>query len=240
MPTASHRCSSRRRCGSSVLPALLTSVAMLTPLLCRIRWAERALDPTNAFRTLVPAGPRRGSSVRRSHTAPCRAPLQTCIPTPRTERHTPVPRGDLRSISPSVPTFHGSRPPASKGASNGRWTGHPSSPSIRNYASHLSGESTEPGLRRGRMRTAMRVLVPGSLSNSSSASRACPLAHAPRVHVGERFGAGTRRPLRSTNQSDRRDLRVPCPRTPRLWDSGAIDAARRPDPLYGVLGANDV
>src|SRR4029453_4203966 len=47
---------------------LLTSVAMLTPLLCRIRWAERALDLTNAFRTLVPAGARRGSSVRRGHT----------------------------------------------------------------------------------------------------------------------------------------------------------------------------
>src|SRR5215204_1954975 len=41
MPTASHRCSSRRRCGPSALPALLTSVAMLTPLLCRIWWAER-------------------------------------------------------------------------------------------------------------------------------------------------------------------------------------------------------
>jgi hypothetical protein len=46
IPTASHRCSSRRRCGPSALPALLTSVAMLTPLLCRIRRAERTLDPT--------------------------------------------------------------------------------------------------------------------------------------------------------------------------------------------------
>src|SRR5829696_10347180 len=46
IPTASHRCSSRRRCGPSALPALLTSVAMLTPLLCRIWWAERPLDPT--------------------------------------------------------------------------------------------------------------------------------------------------------------------------------------------------
>ena len=199
-------------------------------------------DTTNAsgVRTLVPAGAWRGSSARGGHTARAssRAPLQTCIPTPRTERHTPVPAryAQYLTFRPHIPRV----PAASKGASNGRWTGHPSSPSIRNYASDLRGESTEPGLRRGRMRTAMRVPVPGSLSNSSSASRACPLAHAPRVHAGERFGAGTRRPLRSTNQSDRRDLRVPFPRTPRLWDSGAIDAARQPEPLYGVLGANDV
>ena len=121
----------------------------------------------------------------------------------------------MRSISPSVPTFHGFRPPASKGASNGRWTGHPTSPSIGNEGSDLRGESTKPGLQRGRMRTAMRIPVPGSNSNSSSASRACPLGHASRVHAGERFGAGTRRPFRSTNRCDRRDLHVPCPGTPR-------------------------
>jgi hypothetical protein len=121
----------------------------------------------------------------------------------------------MRSISPSVSTFHGFRPPASKGASNGRWTGHPTSPSIGNEGSDLRGESTKPGLQRGRMRTAMRIPVPGSNSNSSSASRACPLRHASRVHAGERFGAGTRRPLRSTNRCDRRDIYVPCPGTPR-------------------------
>jgi hypothetical protein len=121
----------------------------------------------------------------------------------------------MRSISPSVPTFHGFRPPASKGASNGRWTGHPTSPSIGNEGSDLRGESTKPGLQRGRMRTAMRIPVPGSNSNSSSASRACPLGHASRVHAGERFEAGTRRPLRSTNRCDRRDIHVSCPGTPR-------------------------
>jgi hypothetical protein len=25
-----------------------------------------------------------------------------------------------------------------------------------------------------------------------------------------------------------------------IWDSSAIDAAQQPEPLYGVLGANDV
>jgi hypothetical protein len=54
-------------------------------------------DTTNAsgVRTPVPAGAWRGSSAHRGHTArtSCRAPLQTCIPTPRTERHTPVSRG---------------------------------------------------------------------------------------------------------------------------------------------------
>src|SRR5215211_8563207 len=71
----------------------------------------------SGVRTLVPAGAWRASSVRGGHTtrASFRAPLQTCIPTPRTERHTPVPRGDLRSISPSVPTFHGSRTARVKG-----------------------------------------------------------------------------------------------------------------------------
>jgi hypothetical protein len=53
-------------------------------------------DTTNAsgVQTLVPAGVWRGSSAR-GHTARAssRASLQTCIPTPRTERHTPVPRG---------------------------------------------------------------------------------------------------------------------------------------------------
>jgi hypothetical protein len=46
-------------------------------------------------RALVPVGPWCASSVRGGHTARAssRAPLQTCIPTPRTERHTPVPRG---------------------------------------------------------------------------------------------------------------------------------------------------
>src|SRR5829696_9026402 len=45
IPTASHSRSSRRRLGPSALPALLTSVAMLTPLLCRIRRIEGLLDP---------------------------------------------------------------------------------------------------------------------------------------------------------------------------------------------------
>src|SRR5215211_9532995 len=71
----------------------------------------------SGVRTLVPAGAWRASSVRGGHTtrASFRAPLQTCIPTPKTERHTPVPRGDLRSISPSVPTFHSSRTARVKG-----------------------------------------------------------------------------------------------------------------------------
>src|SRR5215212_5938242 len=64
MPTASQRCSSRRRCGPSALPTFLTSVAMLTPLLCRIRWAEGPLDPTRRM-PLDPRGHRcpRGSGA---------------------------------------------------------------------------------------------------------------------------------------------------------------------------------
>src|SRR5215216_6026789 len=244
IPTASHRCSSRRRCGPSALPALLTSVAMLTPLLCRIRWAERTLDPTRRmppeFGHWCPRVP--GAALPHAGaTPPAHPPEPYSKPASRPPGLSVIPPFPARyaqylTFRPHIPR---ARPPASKGASSGRWTGHPSSPSIRNYASDLRGESTEPGLRRGRMRSAMRVPVPGSLSNSSSASRACPLAHAPRVHAGERFGAGTRRPLRSTNQSDRRDLRVPFSRTPRLWDSGAIDAARQPEPLYGVLGRSE-
>jgi hypothetical protein len=71
----------------------------------------------SVVRTLVPAGAWRASSVRGGHTAHAssRAPTQTCIPTPKTKRHTPVPRADLRSISPSVPTFHRSRTAPVKG-----------------------------------------------------------------------------------------------------------------------------
>src|SRR5215212_8052538 len=87
MPTASHRCSSRRRCGSSVLPALLTSVAMLTPLLCRRRWAERALDPARRMPSghWCPRGP--GADL------PCTGATPRVLPSPRTERHTPFPVG---------------------------------------------------------------------------------------------------------------------------------------------------
>ncbi len=60
----------------------------------------------------MPARDRRGSSARGGHTprAYSRASLQTCIPTSRTTRHTPVPRGGMRNISRSVLTFHRSRP----------------------------------------------------------------------------------------------------------------------------------
>jgi hypothetical protein len=121
----------------------------------------------SGVRTLVLAGAWRASSVRSGDIARAssRAPLQTCIPTPRTERHTPVPRGDLRSISPSVPTFHSSRTARVKGAPRtGGGPENPTWPSIGNGASDLRGESAEPEIQRGGPRTAMRVPVPRTRS----------------------------------------------------------------------------
>ena len=74
-------------------------------------------DTTNAsgVRTLVPAGAWRGSSARGGHTARAssRALLQTCIPTPRTERHTPVPR-EVCAVS-HLPSPHSTGPGRVKG-----------------------------------------------------------------------------------------------------------------------------
>jgi len=115
---------------------------------------------------------------------------------------------------------------------------NPTSPSVESGTSDLHGESAEPGLQRDGTQAAMSVPVPGSLSNSNSAREACPLAHAPRVHVEECFGAGTGRPSKWANQSDRRDLRV-CAQEHRDRDSGH---RRRPAPVPfdGVRGTNDV
>src|SRR5215217_4622785 len=138
IPTASHRCSSRRRRGPSALPALLTSVAMLTPLLCRIRWAERPLDPTRRMppefghwcpRVPGAALPRAGATPPahppEPHSKPAsRPPGLSVIP--------PFPRG-MRSISPSVPTFHGSRPRQRAPRTGGRSEEHTSELQSRQY-----------------------------------------------------------------------------------------------------------
>jgi hypothetical protein len=221
---------------------------MLTPLLCRIWWAERPLDPT---RRMPPESGHSSPRGRGAHppcagaTPPAHPPEPHSKPASRPPGLSvipPFPAGICAVSHLPSPHSTGPRPPASKGASNGRRTGNPTWPSIGNGASDLRGESAEPGLQRGSTRTAMRVPVPGSLSTSSSASRARHLAHALQVHAGERFGVGTRRPLRSTHQGNRRDLRVSCLGALRAGVQGPSTSptAQQPEHLYGVPGASDI
>src|SRR5215218_1363167 len=218
IPTASHRCSSRRRCGPSALPALLTSVAMLTPLLCRIRWAERTLDPTRRmppeFGHWCPRGP--GADLPRTGATPPAHP-----PEPHSK---PASRPPGLSVIPPFPagyaqylTFrpHIPRVPAARvkgrlerevdrtpnfALDRERGLGSP-------WRVHETGASAGPNANRN--------VHPGSRLEFEFGVQGMPLGHASRVHAGERFGAGTRRPLRSTNRCDRRDIHVPCPGTPR-------------------------
>src|SRR3712207_6659131 len=74
MPTASHRCSSRRRCGLSVLPAFLTSVVITTPLL-RDAWIRRIEGRSQT--DSIPASP-----VELRPEAGCSAPLGSSARTP--------------------------------------------------------------------------------------------------------------------------------------------------------------
>ena len=183
-------------------------------------------DTMNAseVRALVPVEAWCASSVRGSHTArtSSRTLFQTCIPAPRIGRHIPVPRGDLHSISPSIPTFHRPRT-ASKGASNDRRTGKPHFALDRERHLGSPWRVYGTGASAGRTRSAMRAPVSRSLSSSNLASKACPLADAPLGHAGECFGAGTRRPSRSTCLGcSTRPARM-CPGTPRPG-FGAIDA----------------
>ena len=98
-------------------PPLQETSSTPLPLLRRLdlhRWWTRRDhtqpdEPLNPLRPVwLICGVRRGFSARGRHTprASSRAPLQTFIPTPRTERHTLVPRGGMRDISRSVPIFH--------------------------------------------------------------------------------------------------------------------------------------
>src|SRR5215217_761921 len=161
-------------------------------------------------RALVPVGAWCASSVRGGHTVrtSSRTLFQTCMPAPRIERHIPVPRGDLHSISPSIPTFHRSRT-ASKGASNGRRIGklHFALDRERHLGSPWRIYGT--GASAGRTRSAMRAEVSRSLSSSSNlAFKACPLAHA--LWSTTRSASGPELADRRDRlaQGVRRDLRV--------------------------------
>jgi hypothetical protein len=92
-----------------------------------------------------------------SHSKPASRPLRLSV-------ISPFP-AEICAVS-HLPSPHstGPGPPASKGVSNGRRTGNPTCPSIRNGASDLRGESAEPGLQRGGTRAAMRVPVPRTRS----------------------------------------------------------------------------
>jgi hypothetical protein len=196
----------------------------------------------SVVRTLVPAGAWRASSVRGGHTAHAssRAPTQTCIPTPKTERHTPVPRGDLRSISPSVPTFHGSRTARVKGRLEREVDRTPKfalDPELRlrsPWRVHGTGASPRPYADRN-ARSGSGLALEFELGLQGVRSCACS--------SGPRRG-GLRSQNSPTIEVDQleRSTGPACavPQNTAIWDSGAINAARQPEPVFGVLGANDV
>ena len=144
-------------------PTLLTSVAMLTPLLCRIERIEGLLDPPRRMpsesRHRSPRGA--GADSLRAGAAPPAHP-----PEPHSR---PSSRPPGLSVIPSFPAgvcamFHvpsphstGPGPPMSIDASNGRRTGKPTLPSIGNDASDLRGGWSEP-MYSGYALTALRLM----------------------------------------------------------------------------------
>jgi hypothetical protein len=189
----------------------------------------------------VPAGAWRGSSTHRGHTARAssRAPLQTCIPTPRLSVIPPFPAGYAQylTFSPHIP-----RVPAARvkgrlerevdltpnfALDRERGLGSP-------WRVHETGASAGPNANRNahpgsRLELEFEFGVQGMLSG------AC--------FSGQRWGAlrGRNSPTIQVDQSVR-STRSACavPGNTAIWDSSAIDAAQQPEPLYGVLGANDV
>src|ERR687893_2061116 len=163
IPTASHSRSSRRRPGPSTLPALLTSVAMLTPLLCRISRIEGLLDPPRRMpsesRHRWPWGS--GADSPRARAAPpAHPPEPHSRPASRPPGLSVIPPFPARVCAIShVPSPHstGPDPSMSIDASNGRRTGKPTLPAIGNYASDLRGGWSEP-MYSGYALTALRLM----------------------------------------------------------------------------------
>ena len=188
-------------------------------------------DTTNASgppRTPVPAGVRRRSSARAGHTARAssRTPLQNCIPTPRIERHTPVPRGVCAVSHLPSPRSTGPGPPASMGASNGGGSEIQLCPrsgtTPRISVTSPRNRGFSGAVRGPQCASRFGLTLEFELGVQGVSSRAC--SSGPRRG---RFGAGTPGASRSTNQSNRRDLGV-CAREHRESGFGAIDSARRP------------
>ena len=245
IPTASHRCSSRRRCGPSALPALLTSVAMLTPLLCRIRWAERTLDPTRRmppeFGHWCPRVP--GAALPRAGATPPAHP-----PEPYSK---PASRPPGLSVIPPFPagyaqylTFrlHIPRVPAAR--VKGRlerevdWTPNFALDRERGLGSpwrvYGTGASAGPNANRN-AHPGSRLELEFEFGVQGMPSGAC--------FSSPRRGAlrGRNSPTIEVDQSVRSTRHIcAVPGNTAIWDSSAIDAAQQPEPLYGVLGANDV
>jgi len=232
IPTASHRCSSRRRCGPSALPALLTSVAMLTPLLCRIRWAERPLDPT---RRMPPESghwcprapgadlPRTGATPPvhppEPHSKPAsRAPGLSVIP--------PFPAGYAQYLTfrphvPQVPARPRQWAPRTGGGPEIQLCPR-SGTTPRISVTSPRNRGFSGAVRGPQCASRFGLTLEFELGVQGVSSRAC--SSGPRRG---RFGAGTPGASRSTNQSNRRDLGV-CAREHRESGFGAIDSARRP------------
>ena len=205
--------------------------------------ADPRPDTTNAsgVRTLVPAGAWRGSSARGGHTARAssRAPLQTCIPTPRTERHTPVPR-EVCAVS-HLPSPHSTGPAARvKGRLEREVDRTPKfalDPELRlrsPWRVHRTGASTRPyAYRNARSGSGLALEFELGLQGV----RSCACSSGPR-----RGGLRSRNsPTIEVDQLER-STGPACavPQNTAIWDSGAINAARQPEPVFGVLGANDV
>src|SRR5215211_5347304 len=244
IPTASHRCSSRRRCGPSALPALLTSVAMLTSLLCRIRWAER---PST----------RHDECLRSSDTGArgCLARLFRAGATP--PAHPPEPYSKLASRPPGlsvIPPFparyaqyltfrpHIPRGPAArvKGCLEREVDRTPKfalDPELRlrsPWRVHGTGASASPYEDRN-ARSGSGLALEFELGLQGV--RSCACSSGPR-----RGGLRSRNsPTIEVDQLER-STGPACavPQNTAIWDSGAINAARQPEPVFGVLGANDV
>jgi hypothetical protein len=205
--------------------------------------ADPRPDTTNAsgVRTLVPAGAWRGSSARGGHTARAssRALLQTCIPTPRTERHTPVPR-EVCAVS-HLPSPHSTGPgrprqraPRAGGGPDTQvrprsGTTPPisvASPRNWGFAEAVCGPQCAFRFRarsRIRARPPGRALLRMLLRSTPGRARS---RNSPTIEVDQLE--------RSTGPA------CAVPQNTAIWDSGAINAARQPEPVFGVLGANDV
>ena len=205
--------------------------------------ADPRPDTTNAsgVRTLVPAGAWRGSSARGGHTARAssRALLQTCIPTPRTERHTPVPR-EVCAVS-HLPSPHSTGPgrprqraPRAGGGPDTQvrprsGTTPPisvASPRNRGFAEAVCGPQCASGFG---LALEFELGLQGV--------RSCACSSGPR-----RGGLRSRNsPTIEVDQLERStEPACAVPQNTAIWDSGAINAARQPEPVFGVLGANDV
>jgi hypothetical protein len=245
IPTASHRCSSRRRCGPSALPALLTSVAMLTPLLCRIRWAERTLDPTRRmppeFGHWCPRVP--GAALPHAGaTPPAHPPEPYSKPASRPPGLSVIPPFPARyaqylTFRPHIPRGPAARVKGRLEREVDRTPKFALDPELRlrsPWRVHGTGASARPYEDRN-ARSGSGLALEFELGLQGV--RSCACSSGPR-----RGGLRSRNsPTIEVDQLERStEPACAVPQNTAIWDSGAINAARQPEPVFGVLGANDV